>query len=54
MAEFDTIIKDGMIVDGTRVPRYKPTSESKDGRLPRSAVSRAVTRPRCWTPADKS
>ena len=38
MAEFDTIIKDGMIVDGTRVPRYKADIGIKDGRLPRSAV----------------
>jgi len=33
MAEFDTIIKDGMIVDGTRVPRYKADVGIKDGKI---------------------
>jgi N-acyl-D-aspartate/D-glutamate deacylase len=33
MAEFDTIIKDGMIVDGTRVPRYKADIGIKDGKI---------------------
>lgn len=33
MAQFDTIIKDGMIVDGTRVPRYKADVGIKDGKI---------------------
>jgi N-acyl-D-amino-acid deacylase len=33
MAEFDTIIKDGMVVDGTRVPRYKADIGIKDGKI---------------------
>jgi len=33
MAEFDTIMKDGMIVDGTRVPRYKADVGIKDGKI---------------------
>src|SRR6201987_1386755 len=33
MAEFDTIIKDGMIIDGTRVPRYKADIGIKDGKI---------------------
>src|SRR5712671_1148511 len=33
MAEFDTIIKDGMIVDGTRVPRYKADLGIKNGKI---------------------
>jgi len=33
MAEFDTIIKDGMIVDGTRVPRYKADVGIKNGKI---------------------
>ena len=33
MARFDTIIKDGMIIDGTRVPRYRGDIGIKDGRV---------------------
>jgi N-acyl-D-amino-acid deacylase len=33
MAEFDTVIKDGMIVDGTRVPRYQADVGIKDGKV---------------------
>jgi N-acyl-D-aspartate/D-glutamate deacylase len=33
MAEFDTIIKDGTIVDGTRVPRYKADIGIKNGKI---------------------
>src|SRR5438445_9962420 len=33
MAEFDTIIKDGMIVDGTLVPPYKADLAIKDGKI---------------------
>jgi N-acyl-D-aspartate/D-glutamate deacylase len=33
MAEFDTIIKDGTIVDGTRVPRYRADVGIKDGKI---------------------
>ena len=31
MARFDTIIKDGTVIDGTRVPRYKADVGIKDG-----------------------
>jgi len=33
MAEFDTIIKDGMIIDGTRLPRVRDDIGIKDGRI---------------------
>src|SRR5207244_11205041 len=33
MAEFDTIIKDGMIVDGTLVPPYHADLGIKDGKI---------------------
>jgi N-acyl-D-aspartate/D-glutamate deacylase len=33
MVEFDSIIKDGMIVDGTRVPRYQADVGIKDGKV---------------------
>ena len=33
MAEFDTVIKDGTIVDGTRLPRYRGDIAIKDGDI---------------------
>jgi len=33
MAEFDTIIRGGMIVDGTRLPRFRDDLAIKDGRV---------------------
>jgi len=33
MAEFDTIIKDGMIVDGTQLPRYRADIGIKNGKI---------------------
>ena len=33
MAEFDTIIKDGMVVDGTRLPRYRADIGIKNGKI---------------------
>lgn len=33
MAEFDTLIKGGMVVDGTRAPRYRADIAIKDGRV---------------------
>ena len=33
MAEFDTIIRDGTVVDGTRVPRYKADIGIKNGKI---------------------
>src|SRR5260370_24709818 len=32
MAEFDTIIRGGMIIDGTRLPRFRDDIAIKDGR----------------------
>ena len=33
MAEFDTIIRGGMVVDGTRSPRYRADVGIRDGRV---------------------
>ncbi len=33
MAEFDTIIRDGMIIDGTRMPRFRGDIGIKNGRI---------------------
>jgi N-acyl-D-amino-acid deacylase len=33
MAEFDTIIRGGMIIDGTRLPRFRDDIAIKDGRI---------------------
>ena len=33
MPEFDTVIKDGMVVDGTRLPRFRGDIGIKDGRV---------------------
>jgi N-acyl-D-aspartate/D-glutamate deacylase len=33
MAEFDTIIKGGMVIDGTRMPRYRADVGIKDGKI---------------------
>ena len=33
MADFDVIIKDGTVVDGTRVPRYKADVGIKNGKI---------------------
>lgn len=33
MAEFDTIIKGGMVIDGTRLPRFRGDIGIKDGRV---------------------
>ena len=33
MPQFDTIIKGGTIVDGTRVPRYKADIGIKNGKI---------------------
>jgi N-acyl-D-amino-acid deacylase len=33
MPEFDTIIKDGMVIDGTRLPRVRDNIGIKDGRI---------------------
>lgn len=33
MPEFDTIIKNGMVIDGTRLPRVRDNIGIKDGRI---------------------
>ncbi len=33
MAEFDTVIRGGMVVDGTRLPRYRADVGIKDGKI---------------------
>ena len=33
MAEFDTIIRGGTVVDGTRVPRYRADIGIKNGKI---------------------
>ena len=35
MAIYDRVIKDGMIIDGTRAPRYRADIGIKDGRIAR-------------------
>jgi N-acyl-D-amino-acid deacylase len=35
MAEFDVVIRDGMIIDGTRLPRFRGDIGIKDGRIAR-------------------
>jgi N-acyl-D-amino-acid deacylase len=35
MAEFDTVIKDGMVIDGTRLPRFRGDIGIKDGKIAR-------------------
>jgi N-acyl-D-amino-acid deacylase len=35
MAEFDTVIKDGMVIDGTRLPRFRGDIGIKDGKVAR-------------------
>ena len=50
MFEFDTIIKDGMIVDGARNPRYRGDIGIKDGviaRIGKIAANRGTARNRC-------
>jgi len=33
MAEFDVIIRGGMVIDGTRLPRYRADVGIKDGKI---------------------
>ena len=33
MAEFDTVIQGGMVIDGTRMPRYRADVGIKDGKI---------------------
>ena len=33
MAEFDTIIRGGTVIDGTRLPRYRADVGIKDGKI---------------------
>src|SRR5213593_413871 len=51
MPQFDTIIRGGTVVDGTRVPRYRADigitngKIAKIGRLPRSSATRVLDAP---------
>jgi len=33
MAEFDVVIRGGMVIDGTRMPRYRADVGIKDGKV---------------------
>ena len=33
MPEYDLVIKDGMVIDGTRLPRYRGDIGVKDGKI---------------------
>ena len=33
MAEYDAVIRNGMVIDGTRMPRYRADVAIKDGRI---------------------
>ena len=35
MADYDTLIRDGMIIDGTRMPRFRSDVGIKNGRIAR-------------------
>ena len=48
MAEFDTLIKGGTIIDGTLVPPYRADVGIKNGTSPRSAISKAATPHKYW------
>jgi N-acyl-D-amino-acid deacylase len=41
MPEFDTIIKNGMIIDGTLLPRYRGDLGIKDGRVAKTGRLKA-------------
>jgi N-acyl-D-amino-acid deacylase len=41
MAEYDLIIKDGMVIDGTRMPRFRADIGIKDGRIAKIGRLRA-------------
>ena len=38
MAEFDKVIKGGMVIDGSRGPRYRSDVAIKDGKIGRAHV----------------
>src|ERR1700733_2351435 len=41
MPEYDLIIKDGMVIDGTRMPRYRADIGIKNGRIAKIGLLRA-------------
>ena len=45
MARFDRVIRGGMIVDGSRLPRFRGDIGIKDGRDRRDRPVSAPTRP---------
>jgi N-acyl-D-amino-acid deacylase len=54
MAEFDTLIKSGTIVDGTRVPRYRADLGIKDRKIAKIGNLKNSSALRCWTPTGSS
>ena len=44
MATFDTIIKNGTVVDGTRVPRYRADIGIKNGKIAKIGENITVSR----------
>ena len=43
MPEFDLVVKNGMIVDGTRAPRFRGDIGVKNGRVARIGRDRAAS-----------
>jgi hypothetical protein len=43
---YDLVIKNGVVIDGSGLPRYRPTSGSREGAsFPSAAFARGLARP---------